>query len=269
MDRTETAQRRSQRVPIRIAGVVAAVTGLLVLFTAPVGAAGQATPALSITSSSSTTVGLQIWTHVNLSNGSSPTGTVAFKLFAPADSSCATSIFTSTVAVVGTSMDSDHFTTSQAGTYRWQATYSGDANNQGYGPTACSASSAWVDVAPSNAPLGVTAQPESGGIIQATASLGGFQPTGSITFLLSPPGDTFCSATPVFSTTTPVSGKGMYNSAAYTPKTTGTYRWRATYSGDANNIKAGPTACLDQSAAVTVNSVSSPVSYTHLTLPTT
>jgi hypothetical protein len=258
MNRTTTARSRSKHLLLRIAGVVAALTGLLVLSITPAGAAGQSSPALSMNASTATTVGFQIWTHVNLSNGSSPTGTITFKLFGPADSSCSSAMFTSSVAVTGTSINSDAFTTSVAGTYRWQATYSGDANNQSYGPTACTASAAAVDVSRSNAPMAVTAQAESGGTIRAAASIGGFQPTGSITFLLSPPGDDFCSATPVFSTTTPLSGKGTYNSAAYTPTATGTYRWRATYSGDADNIQNGPTACLDQGASVSVNTVTAP-----------
>ncbi|MCA1683252.1 MAG: hypothetical protein LC685_04610, partial [Actinobacteria bacterium] len=39
----------------------------------------------------------------------------------------------------------------------------------------------------------------------------------------------------------------------FTATQAGTYKWRASYSGDANSLGVGPTACLDPSGAVTVN----------------
>lgn len=213
---------------------------------------------MTITASTSTSVGLQIWVNVNLSGGSSPTGSVVFRLFGPADTSCSASMFTSTVAVTGASLNSDHFTTSEAGTYRWQATYGGDVNNNSYGPTPCSASTASVMVSPTYTGQAVAATPPSAGTIHATDNLGGYHPTGNITFLLTAPGDQFCSSTPVFSSTVPVGGIGIYTSTTYTPTVAGTYKWRAIYSGDTNNYEDGPTACLDQNAAVTVDSVTPP-----------
>ncbi len=232
-----------------------ALAGLLGVLADPAGAAGRASPSMTITASTSTIVGLQVFANVNLTGGANPSGTITFKLFAPADASCTAPIFTTATAVSGVAMNSQRFTTSAAGTYRWQATYSGDTSNNGYGPTACSNPSASVIVSPASTGLSISAPPPSSGAIHATAILGGFKPTGTITFLLSPPGDVFCSLTPVFSSTAAVSTTGSYSSASYNPTVTGTYKWRATYSGDVNNNRAGPTACLDPNASMTVTSI--------------
>jgi uncharacterized repeat protein (TIGR01451 family) len=75
--------------------------------------------------------------------------------------------------------------------------------------------------------------------------LGGLSPTGTITFTLYPPSDPTCIGPPVGSTppdtvtlVATVNGDGGYNSGTM-PKRfitqTGTYHWKASYSGDANN----------------------------------
>jgi hypothetical protein len=60
-----------------------------------------------------------------------PTGTVTFMLYAPADGTCTqTPIFTSpNRPLVGGSATSTDFTPTVAGSYRWRASYSGDANH--------------------------------------------------------------------------------------------------------------------------------------------
>jgi hypothetical protein len=44
---------------------------------------------------------------------------------------------------------------------------------------------------------------------------------------------------------------GPHHSASFTPTSPGTYRWTVTYSGDANNHPAGPTACDAEPVDVT------------------
>jgi hypothetical protein len=228
------------------------------LMLSPFSAAASGTPALSITGSGATTIGLQIFANSNLTGGSAPTGTISFRLYGPGDTGCSSAIFTSTVPVAGTSMNSAHYTTAAAGTYRWTSTYNGDANNNPVGPTSCSDPNAPVIVQGANTGLSVTAPAPTGGTIHAAAVLGGgFNPGGSLSFFLSPPGDTFCSET-IFTSTVAVAGNGTYASANYVPTVTGTYRWRASYSGDTNNKPAPITACLDQNDAVDVTSVSQP-----------
>ncbi len=91
-----------------------------------------------------------------------------------------------------------------------------------------------------------------GGQVSDIATLAdGASPTGQITFLLFGPDDSACSGTPIFTDTVTVSGNGDYQSAGFTPTATGTYRWTASYSGDAdNNAVAG--ACNDPNESVTV-----------------
>ena len=68
-----------------------------------------------------------------LTGGSNPSGTITFRLFGVNDQTCsAAAIFTNTVPVnsgAGTYCTSAGYTTVEAGTYHWQTTYSGDANN--------------------------------------------------------------------------------------------------------------------------------------------
>jgi hypothetical protein len=82
----------------------------------------------------------------------------------------------------------------------------------------------------------------------------GTQPTGMITFQLYGPNDRRCSRSPIFtSTRDDVNGNGPYDSAPpFTPPRPGRYRWRVTYSGDANNHGAGPTRCGARSETVVV-----------------
>ncbi len=82
-------------------------------------------------------------------------------------------------------------------------------------------------------------------------NLGGVSPTGTITFRLYGPGDTSCSS-PVFTTTTTVSGTGSDDSSAYATRSAGTYNWIAAYSGDANNNPVS-TPCGSPSQAVVVS----------------
>ncbi|MCA1683777.1 MAG: hypothetical protein LC708_01415, partial [Actinobacteria bacterium] len=187
--------------------------------------------------------------------------TITFTLFGPDDATCSgTPAFTSPpVPVVGAaSYDSANFTPTAAGTYRWIAAYSGDANNAA-ATTACNDPNETVVVtAPPALTITTTASPGVlvGGFVHDTATLGGgTDPTGTITFTLFGPGDATCSGTPAFvSPPVPVVGAASYDSANFTPTIPGTYRWIAAYSGDANNAPA-TTACGDPAETVVVSAV--------------
>jgi hypothetical protein len=93
-----------------------------------------------------------------------------------------------------------------------------------------------------------------------TATLsGGANPTGSITFRLYGPDDATCASTPVFtSNAITVNGNGTYVSApGYVPPAPGTYRWIATYSGDAGNASIAG-ACNDPNEQVTITNAPGP-----------
>lgn len=79
-----------------------------------------------------------------------------------------------------------------------------------------------------------------------------------------PSTDTTCAGSPVFTSTVPVAGNGDYPSGSFAPTAPGTYRWVASYSGDADNAAAA-TTCAAASAAVIV----APATPTTITTTTT
>src|SRR2546425_2858504 len=95
-----------------------------------------ATPTLTTTATPTAPVGGSISDTATLAGGSGTLGgTITFTLYGPNDATCGNAaIFTNPKTVVssgggaGTAI-SDPFTPSQAGTYRWRASYSGDTNN--------------------------------------------------------------------------------------------------------------------------------------------
>ena len=75
--------------------------------------------------------------------------------------------------------------------------------------------------------------------------------TGTLTFSLYRPEDTNCIGAPLLSSAVPVAGNGAYTSEPFTPTTTGTHRWTASYSGDTSNAPVA-TACNAAGQNVTV-----------------
>ena len=129
------------------------------------------------------------------------------------------------------------FATSAVGTFKWIASYSGDADNN---PVAGKCGDdGETDTTIKDSPTistDASATITIGGSVSDTATLaGGFNPTGTITFRLFGPNDATCTNPSVFTTTKAVNGNGAYTSAAFTPTLVGTYRWVASYGGDANN----------------------------------
>ncbi len=217
----------------------------------------KATPALSTTASAGVTIGGQIHDSATIASGYTPTGSITFKLYAPGDTSCTgTPADTSTpVAVSGNgSFDSPNFTPTTAGTYRWVASYSGDANNDP-ATGACNDTGESVVVAKASPALSTTASAgvTIGGQVHDSATISsGYNPGGTTTFKLYGPNDATCTGTPA-DTSTPVavSGNGTYQSPDFTPTAPGTYRWVASYSGDANNNSTAG-ACNDPGESVAV-----------------
>ncbi len=237
----------------RVIGIiVVACTASLALATAPAWALSS--PNLVATASPTTTVGYQIFDHTNLMGGSNPTGTISFALFAPGDTACRTPIFTASVPVSGTgSDDSSTYVPTDAGTYMWTASYTGDQNNNAMS-TPCGDPSESVIVDKHNVGETLTAS-QNGGAIHAVFALTGGQgaPTGNATFTVTGPNDTWCANGALFTSTVAVHGDGSYDSGSFRPTVPGTYTFRLRYDGDANNIGVGPTNCMDSAASVTVS----------------
>lgn len=193
-------------------------------------------------------------------SGIAPTGTITFKLYGPNDSSCKTQVGSAVTDAVSAngSYRSPPITPSTPGTYRWVASYSGDAHNLAAGPTACT-DSAESSVVTKVTPALSTAANGSvslGEAIRDQAHLSGaLNPTGTIMFRLYGPNDPSCSAQVGVALTTTVNGNGDYTSASVIPGIPGTYRWVASYSGDADNAAVEATACADPSEVTVVSKV--------------
>jgi len=108
----------------------------------------KASPTIATVASAGNLVGAPVRDVATLAGGFNPTGNVTFRLFS--DNACDTQVFTSTHNLPSP-VTSDWFTPATAGTYRWTATYNGDANNNGVaGP--CNAPNETVVLAPFEAP---------------------------------------------------------------------------------------------------------------------
>ena len=95
-----------------------------------VGGGDQRHPDPGEPASGPVTVGGQLTDTATLADGFAPTGTMTFRLFGPDDATCATAVFTSTVAVTGNgAYVSAPFSAYAPGTYRWIASYGGDGAN--------------------------------------------------------------------------------------------------------------------------------------------
>ncbi|MDQ6804393.1 MAG: Ig-like domain-containing protein, partial [Actinomycetota bacterium] len=152
---------------------------------------------------------------------------------------------------------SGNVTPTAPGTYRFIASYGGDANNVA---VAGSCNDVNESVVVSKASPTITTKASAdvalGGQVTDTATIaGGVAPTGTVLFRLYGPGDASCSSAPAYtSTTVTVSGNGAYTSPAFTPAAVGTYRWVAAYSGDAKNSFVS-TVCGDPSESAVVGQV--------------
>lgn len=150
------------------------------------------------------------------------------------------------------------FAPSTPGDYYWIAEFSGDANNQPSGPDGCGDPAELVTVGRARPAITSQAGPNQGELgiaIHDTATVsGGLGPTGTVGFALYGPGDTSCASNlvagdPTFAAV-PLAG-GQATSAAYTTLSPGTYRWVASYSGDAANAPVSG-ACGDPTEDVAV-----------------
>ena len=178
-----------------------------------------------------------------LADGFHPTGTITFTLVFNGSTLVDTEAVT--VNGNGTYTTPTGFAPGTAsGTYQWNATYSGDPNNN----TARDINNATERVTVIIPPLTLSTTPipaivtldENPVTLYDTADLeGGLDPTGTITFTLFFNGD----GTPVDTETVTVNGDGIYRTPTGftlpgTGSVTGIYQWVASYSGDASNNPA-------------------------------
>ena len=105
----------------------------------------KASPTISTQASAGGVIGTSVNDVATVAGGSSPTGTVTFRLFN--SNSCASQVFTSTNPLgAGGVATSGSFTPAAPGTYFWTAVYNGDANNN-TATSACNAPNESVTIA--------------------------------------------------------------------------------------------------------------------------
>jgi hypothetical protein len=128
--------------------------------------------------------------------------------------------------------DSNPVTFTNAGTYYWQAVYTGDDRNS---RATSDCTSEKLVVQPNSSAI-KTAQHvipnDEATLSGVTANAGG-----TITFKLYAPGDMSCSGTPAYSQQVNVSGNSTYQTtnSSFIASDSGEWRWLVVYSGDGNN----------------------------------
>jgi hypothetical protein len=108
------------------------------------------TPTLTTNASAQVQIGGMIHDTAHLSGGNAPTGVISFKVYGPNDTACATPLTPGLESlIVSGNKDyiSPNFQTTAIGTYRFVATYSGDAKNKSV-TTSCSDANEVVNVTP-------------------------------------------------------------------------------------------------------------------------
>ena len=214
--------------------------------------------AITTSAAQTVTVGTAIADSATLSGATADAGgTITFKAYGPDDATCSGAAdFTSApFAVSGNdTYGPASYSPKTAGTYRWIASYSGDAKNLS-STGVCNDEGETDTVNKANPGISTVASADVtiGGSISDTATVsGGNSPTGTVTFKLYGPNDATCANTAIFtSANRPLNG-ATATSAAFTPTAVGTYRWVATYNGDVNNNTASG-ACNDENESVVVN----------------
>ncbi len=225
------------------------------------------------------TIGNPIRDTATVTGTPTPTGTVTFTLFGPANPTCTGApIFTSSGRPLGggppvaTSAD---FAPPTPGTYNWVAVYSGDANHPATtSPCGAPNETSVVTQSPVTIVTSALSPVSIGNPIRDTATVTSATapaptPTGTVTFTLFGPADPTCSGAPIFASSGRPLGGGppVATSADFAPPTPGTYNWVAAYSGDANHPPAtspcgatNETSVVTQSPVTIVTSALSPVS---------
>jgi hypothetical protein len=195
-------------------------------------------------SATSVPVGSAVHDSAALSGATSDAGgTVTYTVYT--DSACtqgAQSAGTVTVTN-GVVPDSSSITFNSAGTFYWQAVYSGDGKNSG-ATSACQSETLVVTpLQPSMSTAQHLIPNDDATLSGATSNAGG-----TITFNLFSPSDATCAGTPALTQTVNVSGNGTYSTTntTFIASTEGTWRWQVVYSGDNNNQSATSTCGVER-----------------------
>jgi len=197
-------------------------------------------PTISTTlSQTPANIGQPVHDSATLSGASSDaSGTVTYSVYT--DTACTLNKQDAGTVNVsnGSVPDSNPITFTNAGTFYWQAVYSGDTNNNA-ASSACTSETLVVNPNPTTIKTGPTLVPNDSATISGATSNAG----GTVLFQLFSPTDATCSGAPALQQSVNVNGNGTYSTSNTTSVSDlGTWRWQVTYSGDANNV-GSTSAC--------------------------
>jgi hypothetical protein len=230
----------------------------------------SATPSIATTASPNITLGAGTLTDsATVSGRVSPVAgaTVDFRLYGPNDATCtgapaAQSLNVPYPVAGGAVTSTPPFAPTQAGTYRWVASYSGDANNVPV-TGACGDAGETTVVARATPSIATTASPNitlgAGTLTDSATVSGRVSPLAGATidFRLYGPNNATCTGAPAaefLNVPYPVAGGAVTSAPPFPPTQAGTYRWVASYSGDANNMPV-TGACGAPNESVVVSGV--------------
>ena len=190
---------------------------------------------------------------------------MTFNVYAASDSTCATPLNASPIASSSNTTGpnptytSGDYTPAHAGTYKWIASFAGDADNNAVAG-ACNAPNESSVVNPKNPTISTQASGPVpvGSAIHDVATLTG--PFGVpdkslVTFNVYASSDSTCAtplnASPIASVSNTTGANPTYTSADYTPAHPGTYKWIASFAGDTDNHSvAGACNAANESSVV-------------------
>jgi FG-GAP repeat len=207
-------------------------------------------PMLNVAFSGPARVGSPLRIVMHLEGGTEPSGKITVSIFSVHDPGCdEAAVSVQELNVTGGVSPEVEYTPTAPGKLYLQANYGGDGNNF-EAHYACEQTGAPViGLAEPTAGTSVPSSVSVGEPIAATSQiLGGYQPSGSVTFTLFPPTDPTCSGSPAASVNVPLAG-GTVSSGQFATTATGRYHFVTRYSGDVDNLAIG-TPCA--TAAVEV-----------------
>jgi sugar lactone lactonase YvrE len=250
---------------------IATIDGSLTTFVEPEGAFVTGPPVTSsasltsAASASSISLGASAHDTATLSGGTTPTGSIIFKLFGPSDPTCsAAPAYTSPLSTVTGDGPyvSPSFTPIADGTYSWVDLYSGDAKNTPVS-TACGDPAESLTVTTTVQPTTVSTSLSGGGqsgtsisvptgtAVTDAATLAGANAStagGTVTYGVF--SDNTCATSAGSGGTVTVTDGAVPASSAVTLASPGPYYWQASYSGDSAN-QPSQSLCTSEVETVT------------------
>ena len=225
------------------------------------------TPTISTQASGPVPVGSAIHDVATLTgpSGVPDKSLVTFNVYASTDATCATPLNASPIASVSNTTGANptytsaDYTPAHPGTYKWIASFAGDTDNHSVAG-ACNAAneSSLVNPAVPTISTQASGPVQVGSAIHDVATLTG--PSGVpdkslVTFNVYASSDSTCAtplnASPIASVSNTTGANPTYTSADYTPAHPGTYKWIASFAGNADNHSvAGVCNAANESSLV-------------------